>query len=156
MDKQSAGGRGHCCLGSQFGRQFLKVRGALECFVQESRFVQGVGYVGLRLPRQADGLWEAVLEDSSGWMVLGSRDWLVMVSASLSKWVGMSGGSFGRQLWLMVLGSRDCLVVVTCPLLVMVSASPSKWVGMSMALKGMLLRAWVSDIMGGLFSIYGA
>ena len=80
-----------------------------------------MGYVGLRLPRQADGLWEAVLEDSSGWMVLGSRDWLVMV---------------------------------TCPLLVMVSLS--KWVGMSMALMGMLLRAWVSDIMGGLFSIYGA
>ena len=44
----------------------LKVRGALGCFVQESRLVQGVGYVGLRLPRQADGLWEAVLEDSSG------------------------------------------------------------------------------------------
>ena len=94
------------------------------------------------------------MEDSSGWIVLGSRDWLGMVSASLSKWVGMPGGSFGRQLRLMVLGSRYCLVVVTCPLLVMVSLS--KWVGMSMALMGMLLRAWVSDIMGGLFSIYGA
>ena len=52
----------------------LKVRGALGCFVQESRLVQGVGYVGLRLPRQADGLREAFLEDSSVWMVLGSRD----------------------------------------------------------------------------------
>ena len=112
-----------------------------------------MGYVGLRLPRQADGLWEAVLEDSSGWMVLGSRDWLVMVSASLSRWVGMSGGSFGRQIRL-VLGSSDCLVVVICPLLVMVPLS--KWVGMSIALMGMLLRAWVLDIMGGLFSIYGA
>jgi len=52
------------------------------------------------------------LENSSGWMVLGSRDWLVMVSESLSKWVGMPGGSFGRQLRLKVLGSRYCLVVV--------------------------------------------
>ena len=76
--------------------------------------MQGGGYVGLRLPCQADGVWEGVLEDSSGWTVLGSRDWLV---------------------------------VVTCL---------SKWVGMSMDLMDMLSRAWDSDIMGGLFSIYGA
>ena len=63
-----------------------------------------MGYVGLGLPRQADGLWEAVLEDSSGWMVLGSRDWLVMVTCpllvmvSLSKWVGMSMALMGMLL----------------------------------------------------------
>ena len=89
---------------------------ALNCFVQQSRLVQGGGYVGLRLPRQADGLWEAVLEDSSGWMVLGSRDWLVVVLASLSKWVEIPGGSFEDSSGWIFLNTRDWLAVVTCPL----------------------------------------
>ena len=119
---------------------------ALGCFVQQSRLVQGGGYVGLRLPRQADGLWEAVLEDSSGWMVWApAGDGL-----SLYQQVGED---VSWQFWKTASGT-DCLVVVTCPLLVMVSLS--KWVRMSINLMGMRLSAWVSDIMGGLFSIYGA
>ena len=37
--------------------------------VQGIRLVQGGGEAGLILPRQADVLWEKVVEVSSGWMV---------------------------------------------------------------------------------------
>ena len=62
------------------GLMSLKVGGVLGYLVRGSR-LGGEG--GFTLPRQEDGLLEALVEDSSGWMALGSMDMLVMVSGKM-------------------------------------------------------------------------
>ena len=84
---KSAGGCGHCSLGSNFGL-------LVALFNRAGLFRAGVMLVSdshVRLMVSGRQFWKTA---PAGWSGLQ----LVMVSASISKWVRMSAGSFGRQL----------------------------------------------------------